>query len=217
MYCDLVDLLVFVGDSDEVCVVLILGVGKFFSVGNDLVDFLVVGEGIEGGVVFFICVVSCFEKLLVIGVQGYVVGVGIIMLLYVDLVVVVDDVKFLILFVDLGVVLEVGFVKLLLVWLGYQCVVCMLFVGELLLVLEVLQVGLVVKMVSFVELVVIVIEYVCILVVKLLCVICESKCLMCQVVQMDLYDLIDYDLVLFVELLQGDEVKVIFVVKVGKK
>ncbi|HAS29295.1 MAG TPA: crotonase, partial [Alcanivorax sp.] len=40
MYRDLVDLLAFAGDSDDVRAVLILGAGKSFSAGNDLADFL---------------------------------------------------------------------------------------------------------------------------------------------------------------------------------
>ena len=49
MYRDLVDLLAFAGDSDDVRAVLILGAGKSFSAGNDLADFLAAGEGTEGG------------------------------------------------------------------------------------------------------------------------------------------------------------------------
>ena len=45
----------------------------------------------------------------------------------------------------------------------------------------------------------------------------ESKRLMRQAAQMDLHDLIDHDLALFAELLQGDEAKAILAAKVGKK
>ena len=71
MYRDLVDLLAFAGDSDDVRAVLILGAGKSFSAGNDLADFLAAGEGTEGGAAPFIRAVSRFEKPLVIGVQGH--------------------------------------------------------------------------------------------------------------------------------------------------
>ena len=217
MYRDLVDLLAFAGDSDDVRAVLILGAGKSFSAGNDLADFLAAGEGTEGGAAPFIRAVSRFEKPLVIGVQGHAVGVGTTMLLHADLVVAADDAKFLTPFVDLGAVPEAGSAKLLPAWLGYQRAARMLLAGEPLLAPEALQAGLVAKMVSPAELVATATDYARTLAAKPPRALRESKRLMRQAAQMDLHDLIDHDLALFAELLQGDEARAILAAKVGKK
>jgi len=153
----------------------------------------------------------------VIGVQGHAVGVGTTMLLHADLVVAADDAKFLTPFVDLGAVPEAGSAKLLPAWLGYQRAARMLLAGEPLLAPEALQAGLVAKMVSPAELADTAAAYARTLAAKPPRAMRESKRLMRQAAQMDLHDLIDHDLALFAELLQGDEAKAILAAKVGKK
>lgn len=77
------------------CVVLIKGIEDCFIVGNDLVDFLnSLSIGGDFLVVRFLCMLLNFIKLLVVVVNGFVVGVGIIMFMYCDLVYVVLGFKF---------------------------------------------------------------------------------------------------------------------------
>ena len=110
-----------------------------------------------------------------------------------------------------------GSAKLLPAWLGYQRAARMLLAGEPLLAPEALQAGLVAKMVSPAELADTAAAYARTLAAKPPRAMRESKRLMRQAAQMDLHDLIDHDLALFAELLQGDEAKAILAAKVGKK
>lgn len=113
----------------DVSAVLIHGAGDAFCAGNDLADFL---SGPEGGAAAFdfIRAIATFDKPLVAAVQGLAVGVGTTMLFHCDLVYAAQDARFIMPFVNLGIVPEAGSSLLAPATLGYAKAAAMLLLGE---------------------------------------------------------------------------------------
>lgn len=207
MYQELVAALDYAQDSDEVRVVLVRGEGPSFCAGNDLVDFFNAKPGHVGGAAPLIRTLLRFPKVIVAAVQGNAVGLGTTMLLHIDLVVAADNARLMTPFVDLGAVPEAGSSKLLPAWLGYQRAARMLLLGEPLSAAEAYQAGLVSKLVSVDELAEAGREIAARLAAKPPLALRESKRLMRMAINRDLEDVVEEDLALFGEMLQGDEAR----------
>ena len=103
-------------------VLLLYGKGDAFTAGNDLQDFMQKPwKGQERPpAVRFIHAVAKAEKPVVAAVHGLVVGVGTTILLHCDLVYAAEDARFLMPFVDLGIVPEAASTVLLPALIGRQ-------------------------------------------------------------------------------------------------
>ncbi|MCI4588858.1 enoyl-CoA hydratase-related protein [Sphingobium sp. BYY-5] len=113
----------------EIGAVLIAGRGDAFCAGNDLKDFMAGPEG--GAAAFaFIQAIAAFDKPLVAAVQGQAVGVGTTMLLHCDLIYAAPDARFVMPFVNLGLVPEAGSSLLAPATLGHAKAAAMLLLGE---------------------------------------------------------------------------------------
>ena len=113
----------------DVGAVLISGQGDAFCAGNDLKDFMAGPEG--GAAAFdFIRAIAQFEKPLVAAVRGLAVGVGTTMLFHCDLVYAAPDARFVMPFVNLGLVPEAGSSLLAPATLGHAKAAAMLLLGE---------------------------------------------------------------------------------------
>jgi enoyl-CoA hydratase/carnithine racemase len=113
----------------DVDAIFIAGRGDAFSAGNDLKDFLAGPEG--GQAAFeFIRALARFEKPIVAAVQGLAVGIGTTMLFHCDLVYAAPDARFIMPFVNLGIVPEAGSSLLAPATLGYAKAAAMLLLGE---------------------------------------------------------------------------------------
>jgi len=216
MYRDLIALLNTAEQSDEIRVVLFAAEGKSFSAGNDLVDFLNAKPGEVGEAANFIKAIYAFPKVVVAAVQGNAVGVGTTMLLHMDMVVASEDAKFITPFADLGAVPEAGSAKLLPDWLGYQRAARMLLLGEPMLAQEAFEAGLIAKVVSSDELQATARGWAATLAKKPPRALRESKRLMRQAISKPLQDVLEEDLALFGEMLQGDEAKAVLAAMVNK-
>ncbi|GLV22990.1 enoyl-CoA hydratase [Sphingobium sp. TomMM35A] len=113
----------------DIGAVLIAGKGDAFCAGNDLKDFT---QGPQGGAAAFafIRAIASFDKPLVAAVQGLAVGVGTTMLFHCDLVYAAPDARFIMPFVNLGIVPEAGSSLLAPAILGYAKAAAMLLLGE---------------------------------------------------------------------------------------
>ena len=216
MYRDLVKLLKAAEQNEAIHVVLFRGEGKSFSAGNDLVDFLNATPGEAGGAAHFIQAIHDFPKVVVAAVQGNAVGLGTTMLLHMDLVVASADAKLVTPFVDLGVASEAGSSKLLPAWIGYQRAARMLLLGEPMLAQEALEIGLVAKVVEREELDATARNMAAILAKKPPRALQASKRLMRESINKPLHQVIEEDLALFAEMLQGDEAKAVIAAMVNK-
>lgn len=113
----------------EIGAVLFAGKGDAFCAGNDLKDFMAGPEG--GAAAFdFIRAIAAFDKPLVAAVQGLAVGVGTTMLFHCDLIYAAPDARFIMPFVNLGIVPEAGSSLLAPATLGYAKAASMLLLGE---------------------------------------------------------------------------------------
>lgn len=113
----------------DIDVVLVAGKGDAFCAGNDLKDFL---SGPEGGQAAFdlIRAIARFDKPVVAAVQGLAVGVGTTMLFHCDLVYASPDARFVMPFVNLGIVPEAGSSLLAPAIMGYAKAAAMLLLGD---------------------------------------------------------------------------------------
>ena len=111
------------GEADAaVRVMLLHATGDAFTGGNDLIDFLQkpwAGQQIPPAV-RFIHAVARAKKPIVAAVQGLAVGVGVTILLHCDLVYAAEGAKFMMPFIDLGIVPEAGSTVLLPALIGHQ-------------------------------------------------------------------------------------------------
>lgn len=113
----------------DIGVVLVAGKGDAFCAGNDLADFT---RGPEGGdaAFAFIRALVAFDKPLVAAVQGLAVGIGTTMLFHCDLVYAAPDARFIMPFVNLGLVPEAGSSLLAAATLGHARAAAMLLLGD---------------------------------------------------------------------------------------
>lgn len=216
MYRDLMALLAFAEHDEATRVVFLAANGGSFTAGNDLKDFFNAKPGEVGEAVPFIKAMHAFPKVIVAAVQGNAVGVGMTMLLHVDLVVAADDAKLITPFVDLGATPEAGSAKLLPAWLGYQRAARMLLLGEPLPAKEAHDCGLVAKVVPAAELSQAAGNWAQALAEKPPLALRESKRLMRQAINKPLDEVIEEDLTLFAEMLQGDEARAVLAARMQK-
>lgn len=129
MYRAMIAALADASARPEIGVVLIAGRGDAFCAGNDIADFMAGPEG--GAAAFdFIQAIAVFDKPLVAAVQGLAVGVGTTMLFHCDLVYAAPDARFVMPFVNLGLVPEAGSSLLAPAILGHAKAAAMLLLGE---------------------------------------------------------------------------------------
>lgn len=113
----------------DIGAVLIAGRGDAFCAGNDLKDFMAGPEG--GAAAFdFIRAIAAFDKPLVAAVQGLAVGVGTTMLFHCDLIYAAPDARFIMPFVNLGIVPEAGSSLLAPAIMGHAKAAALLLLGE---------------------------------------------------------------------------------------
>ncbi|WP_340265969.1 enoyl-CoA hydratase-related protein [Sphingobium mellinum] len=129
MYRAMTAALAQAGARADIGVVLVAGKGDAFCAGNDLADFT---RGPEGGeaAFAFIRAIAAFDKPLVAAVQGLAVGVGTTMLFHCDLVYAAPDARFVMPFVNLGLVPEAGSSLLAPATFGHAKAAAMLLLGE---------------------------------------------------------------------------------------
>jgi enoyl-CoA hydratase/carnithine racemase len=109
MYARMADALAEADARDDVKVVLVTGSADAFTAGNDLHDFLS-GQTTGGDrpVVHFVKALASARKIIVAAVNGVAAGIGVTMLLHCDLAVASESARFLLPFIDLGLVPEAG-------------------------------------------------------------------------------------------------------------
>ena len=113
----------------DVGAVLIAGLGDTFCAGNDLSDFMEGPSGMEAAL-GFVNTIAAFEKPLIAAVQGAAVGVGTTMLFHCDLIYATADARFIMPFVNLGLLPEAGSSLLAPAILGSAKAASMLLLGE---------------------------------------------------------------------------------------
>jgi enoyl-CoA hydratase/carnithine racemase len=129
MYRTLIAALAEASARPDIAVVLIAGKGDAFCAGNDLKDFLAGPEG--GQAAFeFVRAIATFGKPIVAAVQGLAVGIGTTMLFHCDLVYAAPDARFVLPFVNLGLVPEAGSSLLAPAVMGYAKAAQMLLLGD---------------------------------------------------------------------------------------
>ena len=129
MYDSMTAALADASARSDIGAVLIAGKGDAFCAGNDLKDFT---KGPQGGAAAFafIRTIASFDKPLIAAVQGLAVGVGTTMLFHCDLVYAAPDARFIMPFVNLGIVPEAGSSLLAPATLGHAKAAAMLLLGE---------------------------------------------------------------------------------------
>ena len=134
------------GEADPaVRVMLLHATGEAFTGGNDLLDFLQkpwAGQEIPPAV-RFIHAVAQAKKPVVAAVQGLAVGVGVTILLHCDLVYAAEGAKFMMPFIDLGIVPEAASTVLLPALMGHQRAAELLMLGAPLTAQRAYELGLV--------------------------------------------------------------------------
>lgn len=141
MYRAMTEALETASGDQEIGVVLISGSGDAFCAGNDLADFMAGAESAEAALEF-IRAIAMFDKPVVAAVQGLAVGVGTTMLFHCDLVYAAPDARFVMPFVDLGLVPEAASSLLAPATFGHARASAMLLLGEPMFVQDAQQAGL---------------------------------------------------------------------------
>lgn len=114
MYAVMTQALRDANDRDDIAAVVFSGAGDLFCAGNDLGDFLRHGELKADSPVFqFLTTIATVDVTVVAAVQGAAVGIGTTLLLHCDLVYAAEGTKFVMPFVDMGLVPEAGSSQLL--------------------------------------------------------------------------------------------------------
>jgi len=117
--------------EDDIAAVLITGAGDVFCAGNDLGDFLRHGEMNANSPVFqFLTTISSVHVPVVAAVQGPAVGIGTTLLLHCDLVYAADTARFVMPFVDMGLVPEAASSQLIPLLCGHVKAAELLLLGE---------------------------------------------------------------------------------------
>jgi enoyl-CoA hydratase/carnithine racemase len=131
MYSALADAVEQAEEDPAVRVLLLHAMGDSFTAGNDLIDFLHkpwAGQPIPPAV-RFIHAVTYAKKPIVAAVQGLAVGVGVTILLHCELVYATEAAKFIMPFIDLGIVPEAASTVLLPALMGHQRAAELLMLG----------------------------------------------------------------------------------------
>jgi enoyl-CoA hydratase/carnithine racemase len=145
MYDALADAVVQAEADSAVRVMLLHAIGEAFTGGNDLLDFLQKpwsGQEIPPAV-RFIRAVTHARKPIVAAVQGLAVGVGVTILLHCDLVYAAEGAKFIMPFIDLGIVPEAASTMLFPALMGHQRAAELLMLGDPLAAQRAYELGLV--------------------------------------------------------------------------
>jgi enoyl-CoA hydratase/carnithine racemase len=129
MYRAMTEALDRASSGPDIGAVLIAGRGDAFCAGNDLAEFMAGPDGAQAAF-DFIRAIALFDKPIVAAVQGLAVGVGTTMLFHCDLVYAAPDARFIMPFVNLGLVPEAGASLLAPATLGYARAAAMLLLGE---------------------------------------------------------------------------------------
>ena len=112
MYAALADAIEQARDDPSLRLITLAGEGEDFTAGNDLADFMAAmprdGDGIEEELAVWrlLRALVVNELPLVVAVHGNAIGIGTTMLLHCDLVLAEEDTRFVMPFVDLGLVPE---------------------------------------------------------------------------------------------------------------
>jgi enoyl-CoA hydratase/carnithine racemase len=131
MYGALADAIERVESEPALRALLLTGSGEYFSSGNDIGDFLRVGELTpEVPVVRFLQRLVATDIPIVAAVNGPAVGVGVTLLFHCDFVYAGPEAVFTTPFVDLGLVPEAASSLSMPQQLGYRCAAEMLLLGE---------------------------------------------------------------------------------------
>src|SRR5690554_2439543 len=117
--------------EDDIAAVLMTGAGDVFCAGNDLGDFLRHGEMNANSPVFqFLTTIASVHVPIVAAVQGPAVGIGTTLLLHCDLVYAADTARFVMPFVDMGLVPEAASSQLVPLLCGHTKASELLLLGE---------------------------------------------------------------------------------------
>jgi enoyl-CoA hydratase/carnithine racemase len=122
MYDTLVGAIQRAESDDSVRVLILRGNGDSFTAGNDIEDFIQKpwkGQAVPPAEQF-IRAVAFAKKPVIAAVHGLAVGVGTTILLHCDLVYAAEDTRFLMPFVNLGIIPEAGSTLLLPLLIGHQ-------------------------------------------------------------------------------------------------
>src|SRR5690606_17265423 len=110
--------------DDAVRVVLFRSEGDSFSAGNDIADFIAIGQTtgdmVEVGVFRFLKSLADLDKPAVAAVRGRAVGIGLTLLLHCDMVVVAEDALLSAPFINLALAPEAASTLLLPAVIGHQ-------------------------------------------------------------------------------------------------
>ena len=118
-----------VSSDSENCAILFTAAGTDFCAGNDIVEFAADAESSNEGLEFIRAIAHC-EKPIIAAVQGLAVGIGTTMLFHCDLIFAAPNARFIVPFVDLGLVPEAGSSLLAPIVLGNARASRMLLLGE---------------------------------------------------------------------------------------
>jgi len=131
MYACMAEALSDADDNPKVRVILITGAGGSFTAGNDLGDFLKTPPVEHSAPVYrFITMLPRLLKPMVAAVEGVAVGIGTTMLLHCDLAYAAHGTRFMLPFINLGLVPEAGSSLLLPRMVGHQRAAELLMLGE---------------------------------------------------------------------------------------
>lgn len=146
MYQTMADTLKAYDADDQVRVILLHGLSDMFCAGNDLNDFLQNPlTGNDSPVVQFLFALRDLQKPLVISVNGVAIGVGVTMLMHADFVVIGDDAKLQLPFINLALCPEAGSSLLLAQRAGYLQAAEKLMFGDFFTPQEALAMGVVTR------------------------------------------------------------------------
>ena len=119
------------GEGDDAVRVFVLtGTGDVFTAGNDLADFLKVGDIAASPAADFLRLLSSAAKPVVAAVNGTAIGIGVTMLMHCDLVVAAEDARLQLPFINLALVPEAASSLLLPRLAGHHRAAELLMLGE---------------------------------------------------------------------------------------
>lgn len=134
MYSALADATERARTDDAVRVILFRSEGDAFSAGNDIADFIAIGQTtgnlVEMGVFRFLKALAELDKPAVAAVRGRAVGIGLTLLLHCDLVVVAEDALLSAPFINLALAPEAASTALLPAVIGHQRAFELFALGE---------------------------------------------------------------------------------------